>query len=79
MARDIVYAKSEEGGDLAVIDVTNPAFTLAPSEAELGSMAEQYIREAGRREEMPEALREACGIRCSAGDLCRPRRHTWTG
>jgi hypothetical protein len=59
MARDIVYAKSEVGGNLAVIDVTNPAFTLAPSEAELGSMAEQYIREAGRREEMPEALREA--------------------
>lgn len=59
MALDIVYAKNEEGEELAVIDVTNPAFAVAASEAELGAMAEQYIREAAQQREIPEALREA--------------------
>lgn len=59
MGTGIVYAKNEEGEELAVIDVTNPAFAIAPAEAELAAMAEQYIREAGQRREIPEAMREA--------------------
>jgi hypothetical protein len=57
--RDVVYAKTEEGVELAVIDVTNPAFAVTATDAELAAMAEQYILEAGKQQEVPAALREA--------------------
>jgi hypothetical protein len=57
--RDLVFAKTEEGVELAVIDVTNPAFQVTATDAELASMAEQYILEAGKQQEVPAALREA--------------------
>jgi len=56
---DVVYAKTEEGLNLAVIDVTNPVFRVTATAAELAAMAEQYILEAGKQQEVPEALREA--------------------
>jgi hypothetical protein len=56
---DVVYAKTEEGLDLAVIDVTNPAFRVTATDAELAAMGEQYILEAGKQQEVPAALREA--------------------
>lgn len=59
MSRDIVCAKTDEGLELAVIDVTNPAFAVSATDTELSAMAEQYIREAGQPREIPEALREA--------------------
>jgi hypothetical protein len=59
MAADMVFAKNGEGEKLAVIDVTNRAFSIVTNETELGAMAEQYIREAGQHREIPEALREA--------------------
>ena len=59
MSRDVLYATTEEGVKLAVIDVTNPAFAVAATEAELSAMAEQYILEAGQQQEIPDALREA--------------------
>jgi hypothetical protein len=57
--RDLVYARTEEGVELAVIDVTNPAFAVTATDAELAAMAEQYILEAGKQQEVPAALREA--------------------
>jgi hypothetical protein len=59
MANDVVYAMTDDGVRMAVIDVTHPAFAVAATEAELAAMAEQYIREAGQRREIPEAMREA--------------------
>src|SRR5580692_6122165 len=59
MEKNVVYAKTEEGVETAVIDVTNPAFAVRATEAELAAMAEQYILEAGRQQEIPEAVREA--------------------
>jgi hypothetical protein len=59
VSRDVVYAKTEEGVELAVIDVTNPAFAVTATDAELAAMAEQYILEAGKQQEVPVALREA--------------------
>ena len=59
MRRDVVYAKTEEGVELAVIDVTNPAFRVSATDAELAAMAERYILEAGKQQEVPAALREA--------------------
>ena len=41
MGTDIVYAKTEDGMDLAVIDVTNRAFAVNATDAELAAMAEQ--------------------------------------
>jgi len=59
MGTDVLYATTEEGVELAVIDVTHPGFAVAATEAELSAMAEQYILEAGQQREIPEALREA--------------------
>jgi hypothetical protein len=59
MGANLVYAKTDGGTELAVIDVTNQAFAVGATEAELAAMTEQYIREAGQQKEIPEALREA--------------------
>ena len=59
MRADIVYAMTDEGDKLAVIDVTNPAFAVSATDEELVAMAEKYILEAGRHNEIPAALREA--------------------
>ena len=61
MKTGVVYAKTEEGVELAVIDVTNPAFRVTATDAELAAMAEQYILEAGKQQQVPEALREGAG------------------
>jgi hypothetical protein len=61
MRTGVLYAETEEGLKLAVIDVTNPAFTVTATDAELAGMAEQYIREAARQQEIPAELREALG------------------
>jgi hypothetical protein len=55
---EVVYAKTEDGLDLAVIDITNPAFRVTATDAELAAMAEQYILEAGKQQEIPAALQE---------------------
>jgi hypothetical protein len=59
MKTGIVYAKTEEGVEFAVIDVTNTAFSVSATDAELAAMAEQYIREAALQADVPEAVREA--------------------
>ena len=59
MGTNLVCAKTNGGMELAVIDVTNPAFAVTATDAELAAMAEQYIREAGQQHKIPEALREA--------------------
>jgi hypothetical protein len=59
MKADVVYAKTNEGVELAVIDVTNPAFAVHATDGELEVMAEQYIREARQQQAIPASLREA--------------------
>src|ERR1700723_1406297 len=59
MGKDVVYAETEEGVRTAVIDVTNPAFAVSATDAELAVMGEQYVIEAGRQQEIPDAFREA--------------------
>jgi hypothetical protein len=61
MRTRVLYAETDEGLELALIDVTNPAFAVSATDAELASMAEQYIREAPQQQEIPAALREALG------------------
>jgi hypothetical protein len=59
MRAGVLYAKTEEGVELAVVDVTHPAFAVTATDAKLASMAEQYVREAAKRQEIPAAVREA--------------------
>jgi hypothetical protein len=59
MGKDVVYAKTEEGVKTAVIDVTNPAFAVNATDAELAALTEQYLLEAAQQRETPEAVRGA--------------------
>src|SRR5579863_1939888 len=59
MGLETVYAVRDGGVKTAVIDVTNPAFAVTATDAELEAMGEQYIREAEQQSEIPEAVREA--------------------
>ena len=60
MAKSIFYASTGDGLVLPVIDVSHPAFEVRITEAELGAMADQYVREAeGRTQQMAPELVEA--------------------
>lgn len=59
MGTDVLYTTTKEGEQVAIIDVTNPAFTLTVADAEVVALQEQYILEAARRQEIPTALQEA--------------------
>jgi len=59
MRDGVLYAVTDEGVRLPVIDVTNAAFAVTATDEELAAKAEQYIQEAAQPREIPEALREA--------------------
>ncbi|MFI5094617.1 MAG: hypothetical protein ACHQIK_14350 [Candidatus Acidiferrales bacterium] len=59
MRNGVLYARTEEGLELPVIDVTNPAFAVSATEEDLEAMLGQYIQETGKRQEMTVELREA--------------------
>ena len=59
MTSSVLYATTHAGVALPVIDVTNPAFRVAPTDAELAAMSEQYLIELARVQEIPAAFREA--------------------
>jgi len=59
MKLGVVYAKTEEGVMLPVIDVTNPAFAASATDGELAAMTEQYVRESEERREIAPEVREA--------------------
>jgi hypothetical protein len=52
-------AVTNDGVELPVIDVTNPAFAVAATEVELEAMSTQYILASSQINEMPAALRQA--------------------
>jgi hypothetical protein len=54
-----VYASTDEGLRLPVVDVTNPAFTVSASGAELDALADQFVRETANRPELPPPVRAA--------------------
>jgi hypothetical protein len=59
MTPDVRHAFTDEGASLPVIDVTNPAFAVTATDAELEAMSDQFLLESARRQEMPPQLREA--------------------
>jgi len=59
MKTGVLYAITDDGTNLPIIDVTNPAFAVAATDAELGAMCEQFLLESAKRQEIPAPLREA--------------------
>jgi hypothetical protein len=59
MREGVLYAKTDDGVELPVIDVTNAAFAVAATEAELARMQELFLQEAEQRKEIPETVKEA--------------------
>jgi hypothetical protein len=57
MSFSTVYARTDEGLQLPVVDVTNPAFTVSASDAELDALADQFVRENQNRPELPAPVR----------------------
>src|SRR6266849_2693998 len=58
-ACSILYATTDEGRDLPVIDVTNPVFAVSATDAELTEMSEEFVRESETRQQIPAPLRDA--------------------
>jgi hypothetical protein len=54
--RGVVYAVTDDGVELPVIDVTHRAFSLTATDAELQRRSEAFIREAVRRRRIPPVL-----------------------
>ena len=54
-----VYAETDDGLRLAVVDVTNPAFAVSVTAAELDALADRFVAETANRPEMPPAVRAA--------------------
>ena len=54
----ICYAVTDDGLELPVIDVTNPAFEVSPDENELNVLIQKYLQNVGDTEKAPAFLRE---------------------
>ena len=59
MVTRLQSAVTNDGVELPVIDVTNPAFAVAATEVELEAMSTQYILASTQINQMPAALRQA--------------------
>lgn len=53
----VVYAVTDDGVELPVIDVTHPAFSLSVTEPGLAALSADFIREADRRRRWPLFVR----------------------
>jgi hypothetical protein len=56
---DILYAVTDDGTSVPIIDVTNPAFAVTASDAEIAAMSDQFLQDSSTRPEITPALREA--------------------
>ncbi len=56
MAKDVLYVRTADGVELPIVDVTKAAFAVAPTEAELSAMCEEYVAESRRRRETPAPM-----------------------
>jgi hypothetical protein len=55
----VLYAMTDDGECLPVIDVTNPAFAVVVSEREVAALTDQFVLESSERREISAPLREA--------------------
>jgi hypothetical protein len=58
MSGEVRYALTDEGLKLAVIDVTNPAFAVTATEAELEAMEAKFLVDAKKMGKLPDSVRE---------------------
>lgn len=56
MRQDVLYAPTGGGLNVPIVDVTNPAFRIDPSEQELATLTSQFLGEAQARENVPPQL-----------------------
>ena len=68
-----VYAATDDGLTLPVVDVTNPSFALSITDAEIEARAGQFVAESASRGEMPTARPFTYNVRLTKGAL--RRRH----
>lgn len=59
MTTNVLYAAADGGQSLPVIDVTNSAFRVAPSEQELSALTAQFLEEQQRQQPLSAAMMEA--------------------
>jgi hypothetical protein len=59
MRADVLYATTDDGLRLPIIDVTHPAFAVTATDAELAAMSDQFVLESKQRQEVSAPLREA--------------------
>src|SRR5271168_5161028 len=59
MEFNMLYALTQNGWKLPILDISNPAFTVTASEAEVVALTDEYIRESAQMREIPAPLREA--------------------
>jgi hypothetical protein len=59
MKTEILYARTVEGVELPIVDATNAEFAVAPTEAELSALCEEYVAASRRRRETPAPMVEA--------------------
>jgi hypothetical protein len=56
MRQDVLYAPTGDGLNVPIVDVTNPAFRIDPSEQELAALTGQFLGEAPSRQDVPPQL-----------------------
>ena len=59
MKNSVLFAVTDDGESLPVIDISNPTFAVKTTEAELAAMADQFLIESAQQRDLTPALREA--------------------
>ncbi len=59
MKQDVLYAATNDGSVLPVIDITQPAFAVSIDQQQLHAMSEEFVLESKQRQAMLPALRDA--------------------
>jgi hypothetical protein len=59
LRNSFLFAVTDDGASLPVIDITNPAFAVETTEAELAAMADQFVIESAQQRDLTPALRGA--------------------
>jgi len=56
MRQDVLSARTGDGLNVPIVDITNPAFRIDPSEQELAALTDQFLNEATARQDVPPPL-----------------------
>ena len=76
----VLYAATEDGTELPVVDVTHPAFALRYGEAEMAKRVAAFVRGERLRERVPESLQRALlGLAARRSRLAKALYHASEG